>query len=508
MSCTDTRPSNLTFSIDRILGVQKVSKSKLDNASKLDIALKDGAFPRVKNSSDSSFSHKLHQNATNKLRSGKAMMPDNGPFVHPASPPMLPATFSGMCGLQAEYYALESLHRVVYAREPFCGLGRDFCPNWPNLFQFRQDHFTLDGKGADYTKSISRPRTKGQDTRCEKEWIEKSEKTRDLTSSLLSSSMTMPSTSSSASSLPYNPFSVDIWSSHLKYKAKKASVMSDFVMPSAFKPANRGDELRASSAGIGESRRGNSKSEVNVSRRQQYNVKLKETVNASMNDDHFSRDSQLSPAARGLGSNANTTRRQEATTKPKTFVCNECGKVFNAHYNLTRHMPVHTGARPFVCKVCGKGFRQASTLCRHKIIHTNEKPHRCHECGKAFNRSSTLNTHLRIHADFKPFICEFCGKGFHQKGNYKNHRLTHSSEKAFKCHICHKAFHQVYNLTFHMHTHREQKPFTCNICGKGFCRNFDLKKHVRKLHDNSVETLRKAHPKSIKKVVSNTLIVP
>jgi hypothetical protein len=30
-------------------------------------------------------------------------------------------------------------------------------------------------------------------------------------------------------------------------------------------------------------------------------------------------------------------------TKPKTYPCNECGKVFNAHYNLTRHMPVHTG---------------------------------------------------------------------------------------------------------------------------------------------------------------------
>ncbi|GAU90622.1 hypothetical protein RvY_03015 [Ramazzottius varieornatus] len=169
--------------------------------------------------------------------------------------------------------------------------------------------------------------------------------------------------------------------------------------------------------------------------------------------------------------------------KGKSFVCPECGKVFNAHYNLTRHMPVHTGARPFVCKVCNKGFRQASTLCRHKIIHTNEKPHKCTVCAKAFNRSSTLNTHLRIHAGYKPFMCEVCGKGFHQKGNYKNHKLTHSDDKAYKCHICNKAFHQVYNLTFHMHTHREQKPYLCYLCGKGFCRNFDLKKHMRKLHD-------------------------
>lgn len=44
-------------------------------------------------------------------------------------------------------------------------------------------------------------------------------------------------------------------------------------------------------------------------------------------------------------------QEHSGSAKGKTFVCPECGKVFNAHYNLTRHMPVHTGARPFVCKV-------------------------------------------------------------------------------------------------------------------------------------------------------------
>jgi hypothetical protein len=148
--------------------------------------------------------------------------------------------------------------------------------------------------------------------------------------------------------------------------------------------------------------------------------------------------------------NTNCNNNNNNNSKHKIFTCQECGKIFNAHYNLTRHMPVHTGARPFICKVCGKGFRQASTLCRHKIIHTQEKPHKCQFCGKAFNRSSTLNTHIRIHAGYKPYKCEFCGKGFHQKGNYKNHKLTHSGEKAYKCEICGKAFHQVYNLTFHL----------------------------------------------------------
>ncbi|CAB3980444.1 fez family zinc finger 2-like [Paramuricea clavata] len=192
---------------------------------------------------------------------------------------------------------------------------------------------------------------------------------------------------------------------------------------------------------------------------------------------------QLQENAEPQPARKNTRRRRGNANK--TFSCQICGKIFNAHYNLTRHMPVHTGARPFKCKVCGKGFRQASTLCRHKIIHTQDKPHKCKECGKAFNRSSTLNTHMRIHLGYKPFVCDVCGKGFHQKGNYKNHRLTHTGVKAFQCHLCGKAFHQVYNLTFHMHTHNDKKPYTCEKCGKGFCRNFDLKKHMRKLHEAS-----------------------
>ncbi len=204
--------------------------------------------------------------------------------------------------------------------------------------------------------------------------------------------------------------------------------------------------------------------------------------------------SNVSITSSGTGSTTNSPSKKNANKPTKTFTCQECGKIFNAHYNLTRHMPVHTGARPFICKICGKGFRQASTLCRHKIIHTSEKPHKCTICSKAFNRSSTLNTHMRIHQGYKPYVCECCGKGFHQKGNYKNHKLTHSSEKQYKCAICNKAFHQVYNLTFHMHTHNDKKPFTCHICCKGFCRNFDLKKHMRKLHDGATPPSSKVSP--------------
>ena len=40
---------------------------------------------------------------------------------------------------------------------------------------------------------------------------------------------------------------------------------------------------------------------------------------------------------------AASARLSPNSNKQRTYPCNECGKVFNAHYNLTRHMPVHTG---------------------------------------------------------------------------------------------------------------------------------------------------------------------
>ena len=42
-------------------------------------------------------------------------------------------------------------------------------------------------------------------------------------------------------------------------------------------------------------------------------------------------------------SSPSRTSPSTANNKQRTYPCNECGKIFNAHYNLTRHMPVHTG---------------------------------------------------------------------------------------------------------------------------------------------------------------------
>ena len=53
------------------------------------------------------------------------------------------------------------------------------------------------------------------------------------------------------------------------------------------------------------------------------------------------------PSSTSRKSNSASARLSPNSNKQRTYPCNECGKVFNAHYNLTRHMPVHTGKWPF-----------------------------------------------------------------------------------------------------------------------------------------------------------------
>ena len=59
----------------------------------------------------------------------------------------------------------------------------------------------------------------------------------------------------------------------------------------------------------------------------------------------FKQTSPPTPTSRSspAGSRSSPTSSTGSNNKQRTYPCNECGKVFNAHYNLTRHMPVHTG---------------------------------------------------------------------------------------------------------------------------------------------------------------------
>ena len=56
--------------------------------------------------------------------------------------------------------------------------------------------------------------------------------------------------------------------------------------------------------------------------------------------------------------------------KPQSFMCEECGKIFNRADLLRNHKRVHSGDKPFTCEVCGDKFRELGHLRRHMTRHT------------------------------------------------------------------------------------------------------------------------------------------
>lgn len=109
--------------------------------------------------------------------------------------------------------------------------------------------------------------------------------------------------------------------------------------------------------------------------------------------------------------------------KPQSFMCEECGKLFNRADLLRNHKRVHTGDKPFSCEVCGDKFREQGHLRRHMSRHTGKKPYQCYICGKELN--SSLAKHLRRHLNDRQFSCVLCDKKFVSGFELKQHLLTH-----------------------------------------------------------------------------------
>src|SRR5277367_2870897 len=66
--------------------------------------------------------------------------------------------------------------------------------------------------------------------------------------------------------------------------------------------------------------------------------------------------------------------------------------------------------KKYVCDTCGKRFQAPSHLKIHERSHSGEKPFKCAECGQRFSKKSSLTQHLRIHTGETPYQCRYCPK--------------------------------------------------------------------------------------------------
>ncbi|CAI9616110.1 unnamed protein product, partial [Staurois parvus] len=83
----------------------------------------------------------------------------------------------------------------------------------------------------------------------------------------------------------------------------------------------------------------------------------------------------------------------------KTFICQDCAKVFCQGDYLKSHCWLHTDKVRYVCDVCKKSFTKSYNLKVHHKIHSGEKPFQCPKCGKCFLQNIQLNIHQTTHEE-------------------------------------------------------------------------------------------------------------
>ena len=67
------------------------------------------------------------------------------------------------------------------------------------------------------------------------------------------------------------------------------------------------------------------------------------------------------------------TARTTFGSRPKEWLCGECGKYYDSKYALEMHSRIHSGQKPFKCELCGRAFTQKGTLQRHMLTHMKMK---------------------------------------------------------------------------------------------------------------------------------------
>lgn len=163
-------------------------------------------------------------------------------------------------------------------------------------------------------------------------------------------------------------------------------------------------------------------------------------------------------------------------------VCPYCHKTYAPLY-YKKHLELHTKPRSFVCDVCGKEFVMQGHFARHRLTHFYKLPFKCSLCPYKGRFSESLKMHMRSHTGERPYQCTECPSRFISKSNLNKHMLTHKDEPDFKCDTCGRGFHTKREIEQHYKVdHAGVKDHVCKICGKVFGYRKQMMKHELKVH--------------------------
>ncbi|KAG8544389.1 hypothetical protein GDO81_022583 [Engystomops pustulosus] len=173
----------------------------------------------------------------------------------------------------------------------------------------------------------------------------------------------------------------------------------------------------------------------------------------------------------------NSLLGQKPAIDERPFKCFRCERRFKRFCDLVSHQKFHPFENGFSCFVCSTIFKNAKTLMKHELGHTGEKPFICPRCGKRFLTQQMLENHLGVTLKKNPHVCLECGKRFPKKYSLRKHEMLHNREKPYLCSICGKGFTVEDDFNEHQRLHMAEQIFSCDFCGKRFSSKTSFEKH-------------------------------
>ncbi|XP_036318411.1 zinc finger protein 2 homolog isoform X1 [Rhagoletis pomonella] len=183
-----------------------------------------------------------------------------------------------------------------------------------------------------------------------------------------------------------------------------------------------------------------------------------------------------------------------ANRKPKSLVCEDCGKTFPTNSKLIEHRYKHLPMEqyPHKCDECGKRYKNRRTFRDHQLRHAGIKNFICPHCGVRKTTKNELHTHINYHTKERQWPCSKCASVFNNSGNLRLHdRIVHLRLRPYMCSYCDKSFGKQATWKHHEMRHTGEKPYGCDMCGKRFIQSVALRAHMRSHNgENSTKSIK------------------
>lgn len=216
----------------------------------------------------------------------------------------------------------------------------------------------------------------------------------------------------------------------------------------------------------------------------------------------------------------------ETIVKPYTYVCDECGRIFNnlkiykahvsAHQNkghfcdfcnvnykridhLNKHIEImhpkcaraprekktNPYAKTYLCNTCGKILKSNAAYENHTLKHISSNPYQCTLCPETFPNRGARRKHevkqhdLLVKENGNPdgyHVCEICGVEMFSDGAYYHHKDKHG--EPFPCTFCGKLYSSRSLMQVHARRHTTERPFVCTLCNRNFKVKQELNAHM------------------------------